>query len=163
MPFFLGASAAMGRGRGELLSAPPEPLFGGRTPSFLILLPSISSSTADAYASVTFPLTSPSGPISFPITTFVRSATWLEGLFNRLETSVLSRHCSLRSLAEWLEFTVPGRWRMTGSGSAFFVVVADRAEALDLVARISRAKELGRGAGIPIETTFAPMLPRRHQ
>lgn len=127
VPFFLYDGPALVRGRGERVTRFSGALFGGDRVRFLLVCPALRSSTARAYAALTLPLTSPDGPISFPQKTFITSHEWAKGLFNRLETPVLGSEPVLRGIAEWLEDRVPGRWRMTGSGSAFYAApVGDR-------------------------------------
>ena len=135
VPFFLGDGWALATGRGEVLEDGPRPPLGGDRPWFLLVIPELPSSTPTAYGALSFPLTSPDGPITFPTRTFVTSRRWMTGLFNRLERPVLTLHEGLAALAERLESTVAGRWRMTGSGSAFYVVCETRLEA-DGLARI---------------------------
>ncbi len=163
--FFLGDdAAAIGRGRGELLEGlRPGKLFGGDAPAFVIVLPRVHSSTPDAYREVSLALTSQSGPITFPATTFETSGEWQRGLFNRLEAPVLTSVPQLAELARHLGITAhPGRasesdpsfaWsraseplavRMTGSGSAFFVAGRDLAHARQIDAAL-------RAPGGPLE------------
>ncbi len=149
VPFFLGSGAALVRGRGDMLSSAPEPLFGGDRPTFLLVLPEIASSTARAYGRVTFPLTSPDGPISFPTTTFVDLRLWVAGLFNRFERSVLLAEPVLERVASGLERVAPGRWRMTGSGSGFFVVCQGHADAESAAAEL---RPVAREWGVPLRT-----------
>lgn len=139
VPFFLGPSAAaVGRGRGDRLTPLPDAL-GGDRPWFLLILPRLHSATAEAYRRVTFPLTSPSGPISFHKTTFVSSGKWIHSLFNRLEASVFTQFDELQHLVDWLERNASKRWRMTGSGSAFFVVCSQAGEARHLATELRAA------------------------
>ena len=173
--FFLGESAAaIGRGRGEQLeSIAPGRLFGGDAPGFVIVLPSVHSSTAEAYREVSLALTSQSGPITFPTRTFESSGEWQRGLFNRLEARVIASVPQLAELARRLQITsesdhpsstdwVPAQ--MTGSGSAFFVVGRDFAHArtIDaaLCARGGPLDTYERQTGVAVSTLCARPHPR---
>ncbi|MFQ5653964.1 MAG: 4-(cytidine 5'-diphospho)-2-C-methyl-D-erythritol kinase [Planctomycetota bacterium] len=150
VPFFLGGSPGIARGRGEIVDPFKGAIFGGESPVFLLILPYISSSTADAYRRLTLPLTSPVGPITFPERTFDAPGHWVNGLFNRLEGAVLSADPRLRSIARWLQANAPGRWRMTGSGSAFYVACRDDRSARELASRVPR--EVAPVAGCQVRT-----------
>ncbi|MCI0652365.1 MAG: 4-(cytidine 5'-diphospho)-2-C-methyl-D-erythritol kinase [Planctomycetes bacterium] len=187
VPFFLGAGAQVARGRGERLTPIRRELFGGERPWFLLLMPNVASSTALAYARLTFPLTLPNGPISFDVKTFAigtqsktnkmtwageaksargavpRSGSagtrWTDGLFNRLEHTVLASHSELMPLAAWLESSAPRRWRMTGSGSTFYVACTCAEEGESL------AKRVGNEAGLralSLRTRIARPLAVEH-
>ncbi len=177
VPFFLGPhAAAIARGRGEILEAFDGVLFGGERPGFVVVLPSIVSSTASAYARVSFPLTSPSGPISFPTRTFENAGGWRRGLFNRLENPVLATDSRLSELARRLrDFNREHRvhsdlvssdrgssngWIMTGSGSAFFWSEQNRAGARRLEAALLSPD--GPLAPYSAETGVAVVVVRGH-
>ncbi|MEM7164964.1 MAG: 4-(cytidine 5'-diphospho)-2-C-methyl-D-erythritol kinase [Planctomycetota bacterium] len=142
VPFFLGDGAAIATGRGECITPFPGTLFGDDKVVFALILPALHSSSAAAYGHVTLPLTSPDGPISFHPRLFTKSRTWVSALFNRLEYAVLASHSKLQSLARWLDHKVAGRWRMTGSGSGFFVVCDSEPEAHALIEGASREPAL---------------------
>lgn len=133
VPFFLGDGPAVATGRGEQIARLEGALFGGDDVTFALLLPGLHSSSAAAYRHVSLPLTSPDGPISFHPRLFTQSNVWVSSLFNRLERAVLSSHPQLQPLAHWLDNRVAGRWRMTGSGSGFYVVCMDGSEAGSLI------------------------------
>ncbi len=94
VPFFLGSGPAICRGRGEQVqefAASGQPkLFGGDDPYFVVVTPSIGCSTPAIFGALSFPLTSPDGPISFQNTTFEDSSRWPEGIFNRLEAIAIT-------------------------------------------------------------------------
>ena len=136
VPFFFEGGMAVGRGRGDRLTPLAGPSLGGDRPTFLVVVPSVPSGTAEAYRSITFPLTSPDGPISFHEKTFVTSREWVAGLFNRFERPVLESLKVLQPLADWLSRRAPGRACMTGSGSAFFVVCSEPGEAEQLASQL---------------------------
>ena len=139
VPFFLGAGPAVATGRGEIVTPFDGTLFGGDDVFFALLLPDVHSSSVSAYRGVTLPLTSPDGPISFDPRLFRMSRTWVPALFNRLEDAVLGSQPELQSLAHWLDTRVAGRWRMTGSGSAFYVVCPSESEASSIIGEAENA------------------------
>lgn len=141
VPFFASSGVAVARGRGELLEPLEGEFLGGDDPTFAVILPPVHSDTAAAYGRVTLPLTSPDGPISFDPIVFATSRDWTAQLFNRLEAPVCSFQSELAALCERLRDWVPGRWRMSGSGSAFFVVCFDSSEWESLVTQVQ--DELG--------------------
>ncbi|MFN0060170.1 MAG: 4-(cytidine 5'-diphospho)-2-C-methyl-D-erythritol kinase [Planctomycetota bacterium] len=120
VPFFLGPSAARIRGRGDRIEAAPTALFGGDRPIFVLVVPSFGVSTASVYQRLTFPLTSPDGPLSFPSEILTAAQDWHSALFNRLEAAATSNEPRLATLRTELERASPGFWCMSGSGSAFF-------------------------------------------
>lgn len=143
VPFFLGTGAAVARGRGERIEGFDGAFLGGDDPFFVLLMPSLHSETAAAYRGLSLALTCPDGPISFSPHMFRTSREWVSSLFNRLESSVWNLHPELRALADWLERSVGNRWRMTGSGAAFFAVCFDENEASSLCRRAQQ--EFGDG------------------
>lgn len=170
VPFFLGATtAAIARGRGESLEPFPGVLFGGDSPSFVLVLPGIHSPTARAYARVSFPLTSPDGPITFPARTFATAGGWSRGLFNRLEGPLLAAEPRLRELRARLgEFTrsrpgPPTCLGMTGSGSAYFIAARDRSEARRVESELRDPEgplsEVAASAGLTVGTARGGLHP----
>ena len=101
VPFFLGDGAAVCRGRGESVSEFPAAgegsLFGEHDPRFVVIVPPIGCATPAIFSRVSFPLTSPDGPISFQETTFVNSSRWPQGIFNRLEALAIASDRGLES------------------------------------------------------------------
>ncbi|MGE3167045.1 MAG: 4-(cytidine 5'-diphospho)-2-C-methyl-D-erythritol kinase [Planctomycetota bacterium] len=136
VPFFLGDGVAVARGRGERLEDLAGPFLGGDDPFFVLLLPNRQSDTASAYRGLSLTLTCSDGPISFNPRAFLESQRWVTSMFNRLESSVWRAHPDLATLANWLERAIGQRWRMTGSGSAFFGVCFDANEALGLCRQV---------------------------
>jgi len=118
---------------------------------------------------VAFPLTSPSGPITFPTRTFENAGGWRSGVFNRLEGPVVDADPRLSELfgrlARWVRLGSDGErgvadpprgpW-MTGSGAALFLVADDPSQAR----RLESALRAPRGplssftaeTGIAVET-----------
>jgi len=173
VPFFLGAgAAAVVRGRGERLAPFPGDLFGGGRPGFILVLPRIASATAEAYARLSFPLTSPDGPITFPARTFASAGGWSQGLFNRLEAPLIAAEPRLADLASRLRTFVRARpdtamgVGMSGSGSAYFLAARDRAAARRLEASLLAAEgplvDSAATTGVDVTTVTAephPALP----
>jgi 4-diphosphocytidyl-2-C-methyl-D-erythritol kinase len=166
VPFFLGDGAvAIARGRGERLAPFPGRLFGGVRPWFVIVLPRIVSPTARAYARLSFPLTSPDGPITFPARTFANAGGWSRGLFNRLEGPLIAAEPRLAELASRLRDLVRAHpdaatgVGMTGSGSAYFLAARDRAGARRLLALLRAADgplaSFTAATGVPVRAVMA--------
>lgn len=187
--FFLGESAAaIGRGRGEQLEPLDAPLFGGGEPGFLILAPKLPSSTAEAFRQVSYPLTSPNGPITFPARTFEDLGEWQRGLFNRLEASVFRSIPPLADLAQRLSAWHLREWNraggdpdpvnapagatgdpqrsvwMTGSGSALFMVEENLTRAIELERAMTAPggpiEQFSAESGVELRSWCAnPLLP----
>jgi len=170
VPFFLGPSAAaVARGRGERLEPFPGRLFEGERPALVIVLPRIPSPTARAYARLSFPLTSPDGPITFPARTFASAGGWPRGLFNRLEGPLIAAEPQLAELASRLRDFARARPEaatgvgMTGSGSAYFLAARDRVGARRLEALLRAANgplaSFTRATGVPVATATTEPHP----
>ena len=129
--FFLGEStAAVGRGRGEQLEPWRELPSGLADSAFCIFAPKLHSSTAEAYRGISYPLTSPNGPITFPARTFEDLGEWQRGLFNRLEVSVFRSLPPLADLAHRLSSWHRREWDRTpnrGGGGTESPPIADPA------------------------------------
>lgn len=125
VPFFIRRSAAVARGRGELLESRP-PIF---PPVHLLLLkPPFGVATARAYADW-------SAGVSCP-PSWVAPQSW-NGceIFNNLESPVFARHLMLPALKMWLlrQASVAAAG-MTGSGSCLFAILRNPAETETLAA-----------------------------
>jgi 4-diphosphocytidyl-2-C-methyl-D-erythritol kinase len=140
VPFFLGASAARVRGRGERV----EPMPGRVLPLYFVLvIPNFPVETRSEFSRLTFPLTSTDVPLSFPDS--ARNSSLLrEGdtgraaeavtaaLFNRLEPAAWLAEPRLIEFSKRLRREVPGPWNLSGSGSTYFRVCSTVGEAARL-------------------------------
>ena len=127
VPFFLGSGFALATGRGEILRPLPLPRTG-REPTFLVLVPDTSISTAWAYANYEIPKSR--------LTAFGHTATLVglravayarnkvkPRLFNDLERVVRPRVGAVPEALRDLRRAGVRHVRMSGSGSAVFGLV----------------------------------------
>lgn len=140
-PFFLVASAtgfARCTGRGELVEPLPS-LWSDRW--LVLVVPELEVPTAAVYANVSVPVPPVHGSIALAGSDAEVRAT----LYNDLERPALA---AVPDLARWrslLDAIQPG-FRMSGSGSAFFVLFADHAAAAACASAVGdTAGELGLG------------------
>lgn len=152
VPFFLGPSLAVARGRGELLTAlPPWP------PRRLVLAnPGFPISTAWAYREASSKLTGWQGRVTLPALAAGGPLQWPPvWAFNRLEDVVLPHRPELGALKGLLREGGGMPVLMSGSGASVFAVVQDSAAAETLAARVRE-----RGYFAASVTTLAdnPML-----
>jgi 4-diphosphocytidyl-2-C-methyl-D-erythritol kinase len=123
VPFFLGAGAARGTGRGELLARLTDgpANTGYRFPFFLaVVVPPISVSTAEAYAGVV-----PAAGARPDLDELVGSndpERWKAELRNDFEASVFGRHPEIQELKKALLGQGAVYASLSGSGSAVFGV-----------------------------------------
>ena len=157
VPFFLSAGrsggAALGTGRGEVISSLPAP-----PPFWLVLLdPGFGLSTPEVYRAAAVP-----DPGDMRSAARIRSDL-AEGriapasLFNRLEEAagrVEPRIPAFRRAVEAL-LGPAERMLMTGSGSAFFVPAANVGRASALAAAVNRA-EIGRALAVKAPAPSEP-------
>ncbi len=105
VPFFLlGSPAALGRGRGEVLT----PIDPGAPRPVLLIVPRLSISTAEAYRLL--------GPVAG------RPRLREDGPFNRFEEVVFARWPELAALRDRLAAHGVGPVRLSGSGSTLFAM-----------------------------------------
>lgn len=122
VPFFVRGRPAIGRGRGEEL----EPVEGLRRGWFVVAKPPVSVSTAEAYAS-----------LDFLLTTNMRKAKLsklLEGLevypdtslatFNSFECGIARAHEGIGRLLSVMRGAGPDLCSLSGSGAACFALFA---------------------------------------
>ena len=152
VPFFLGGSLAVARGRGELLtSLPPWPR------QWLVLAnPGIPVSTAWAYREASSKLTGREGRVTLPALTAGGPPEWPPvWAFNRLEDVVLPHRPELLALKALLQEGGGMPVLMSGSGASVFAVVPDAGTAEALADRVR-----GSGAFAAAVTTLPsnPML-----
>lgn len=143
VPFFLGPSPAVARGRGEDLSqltSDDGSLL--RIPfTFVLIRPDASVATADAYRWVT-----PSDEFRVDLASLIRSAdlsSWRSKLINDFELPVEERIPDVKALKTLLYGAGAGFAGMTGSGSAVYGVFEQTRKA-------EIAAEAARRAGYPV-------------
>jgi 4-diphosphocytidyl-2-C-methyl-D-erythritol kinase len=118
VPFFLSGGAAVGSGRGEEISRLPDmpPL------DLVVIFPGIHVSTAEAYRSLNLGLTSEKMDtrIHRLCGQMHENQSFLAGIFNDFETSILPAYPSIREAGEWLMQQGAVSTLLSGSGSAVF-------------------------------------------
>ena len=121
VPFFIYGENALGEGIGERLSALALPQAW-----YLVLTPSVSVSTASAFADNA--LTRNTKPLKIPPFFFGLGR-------NDLEPLVARRHPEIAAHLEWLRAR-KGEARMTGSGACVFAEFAEEGEARGVQAEL---------------------------
>ncbi len=124
IPFFLYAGAARCTGRGEIITAAPEP----PNHPVIIFKPGFSVHTADAYRNCLD---------AEPIPTIPYDSQRYDGLFlvNDLEKSVFAKYRYLAELKDWLLNRRDTKAAlMSGSGSTVFAILHPRANPEALIA-----------------------------
>ncbi len=101
VPFFLLDGPAIARGRGEQLTRWSDSLFGNQTLYIVLLFHEQMCSTPSVFQGLSFPLTSPDGPISFDFALFAQQDGF-QRCFNRLQMPALEALPQLESTAAWL-------------------------------------------------------------
>jgi 4-diphosphocytidyl-2-C-methyl-D-erythritol kinase len=131
--FFLSGRTALGRGRGDELTAiePGPPLL------FLLALPRFSLSTARVYERVD--LIAPRADVSSFLEGMRRRPHGepVTGCFNRLEDAAACVEPRLALLLSRLRDSTAMPWTMTGSGSALFAPMRSAAEAEEARRRVT--------------------------
>jgi len=139
VPLFLCETPALGRGRGEILSALVDPLTDKPVEipfSFAVIKPQVHVSTAGAYAAIT-----PNDVGRVDLCDVVESLDldrWSAELVNDFEAPMVSRHQEIREALTLLGDTGAGYAAMSGSGSAVFGAFEDEALAQAAAAEASR-------------------------
>jgi len=118
VPFFLMGGAALGKGRGEILSALPD----FQPEHLVVVFPGISVSTASAYRALNLGLTSvDSDPRIQPFLGHADNGNlWRAGIFNDFETAILPAHPEIAEAKSFLEKQGAISTLMSGSGSSVF-------------------------------------------
>ncbi|HEX6882233.1 MAG TPA: 4-(cytidine 5'-diphospho)-2-C-methyl-D-erythritol kinase [Planctomycetota bacterium] len=142
-PFFLRARAgglARCTGRGERVEPWPDP----RLPwTIALVTPGFGCATGDVYRALQVP--SKSAPAAFERAGLgIDLARDRARLRNDLEAAAERSHPPLAAFRARLETLAPGAFRLAGSGSSFFGLCADEAEAEDLLARLAASDEARR-------------------
>lgn len=148
VPFFIAGGAALGRGRGTVLT-PLLPVRGGQ---FLIVKPPFDLSTSEVYDTLKMGLTvnSPKANIQVIKSILARfpQKTWPG--FNRLEEVVLPSQPSLQRIVLRLRELAPVAM-LSGSGSAVFAVFPENDDLTPVVEEFEQAGLFVRAVG-PLPT-----------
>jgi 4-diphosphocytidyl-2-C-methyl-D-erythritol kinase len=141
VPFFLHTTAAVCRGRGELIEPVPMPA----TFHFVLVCPTVGLSTADVYRRLMLPeRREPIGPVLEALASGDPAALG-RCLFNRLQPVAETIRPDLSRVRQALNNLRPSLHghAMTGSGSAYFGLARDR-PAAESAAQQLEALGLGR-------------------
>ena len=118
VPFFLMGGAALGKGRGDILSGLPD----FQPEHIVVIFPGISVSTASAYRALNLGLTSMDS--DHKIQSFLNLAkngsSWQAGMFNDFETAILPSHPEIAEAKSFLEEHGSTSTLLSGSGSSVF-------------------------------------------
>lgn len=140
IPFFFWGPAALCQGRGEIVTL--LSLTGSF--NFVLFCPTVHCSTAEVFKRVC----RESGPkdVASVLAALASgdSRQLAQGLFNRLQEATESFKPELRQIPEWIQQVRPAvlGTLMTGSGSAYFGLCRNRAEAQAVAVELTR---LGHG------------------
>jgi len=118
VPFFLQGGAALGSGRGEKI----EPLPDISPLNLVVIFPGIHISTAEAYRSLNLGLTSETedNRIYRFCDQMLKKQSFLSGIFNDFEASILPAYTSIREARDFLRQQGAMETLLSGSGSAIF-------------------------------------------
>jgi 4-diphosphocytidyl-2-C-methyl-D-erythritol kinase len=118
VPFFLMGGAALGKGRGEILTALPD----FQPEHLVVIFPGISVSTASAYRALNLGLTSAdSDPrIQLFLGLAGNGSSWQAGIFNDFETAILPAYPEIAEAKSFLEKQGSTATLLSGSGSSVF-------------------------------------------
>ena len=143
IPFFLGASAALGTGRGDMLTQLMNKQDNDRVYSLpyslLLIVPSIHVSTKEAYQFV-----NPYERNRPDLAALVQSndlSRWRAELVNDFEHSVFAVHPGVKKIKQTLYKSGAAYAAMSGSGSSVFGLFEDKNQAID-VGEAFREKEM---------------------
>lgn len=137
VPFFLRGGTALGRGRGEILTAsPPFPPW-----PILLAVPSFGVATRDAYAALAARLTGVDGGLRMLQTAVAEGdmKALARHIENDLEAGVLRICPALGGLKRALEESGLDLVAMTGSGSAHFGIARDEERMRGVLRAVSEA------------------------
>lgn len=119
VPFFLRGGTVLGSGRGEILNPLPDMPFE----HLVVLFPGVHVSTSEAYRSLNLGLTSATEDNRihrFCSQMQKKSNSYLAGIFNDFEASVLSAYPPIREAGDFLRRQGAEAVMLSGSGSAVF-------------------------------------------
>ena len=127
VPFFLTGGMALGFGRGEKI----RPLPDAPARHLAVLFPGVQVSTAEAYRALSLGLTS--SREDHRIQRFIGQVesgeSFLTGIFNDFEASVLAAHPSIEEAMSFLERQGATAVMLSGSGSSVFGFFSDEESA----------------------------------
>jgi 4-diphosphocytidyl-2-C-methyl-D-erythritol kinase len=128
VPFFLQGGTALGIGRGEEIYPLPEI----RSSHLVVIYPGIHISTAAAYQSLSFVLTSRQSPhkIQCFCGRLTDDAGCLAEIFNDFETSILPAYPAVQEAKDFLTERGATAALLSGSGSSVFGFFPDEESAL---------------------------------
>lgn len=134
VPFFLGSPAALGRGRGERLTAlqPAKKFY------VILLFPRLAVATSEVYKGLNLDLTKKQKNINILLQFFSESdiASLGAHLHNDLEPIVFKRYPIVQKAKEALGALDPDGVLVSGSGSTVFAIFGDSAKASQAFARL---------------------------
>jgi len=137
VPFFLMGGAALGEGRGEILTALPD----FQPEHLVVLFPGISISTASAYRALNLGLTS--GNSDPRIQRFLglakNGSSWQAGIFNDFETAILPAYPEIAEAKSFLEQQGATVTLLSGSGSSVFGFFFDEESARAAAVAVNRS------------------------
>ena len=118
VPFFLMGGAALGKGRGEILTMLPD----FSVEHLVVIFPGISVSTASAYRALNLGLTSADSDhrIKCFLDLVESKSSWKAGIFNDFETAILSAYPEIARVKSFLEEQGAISTLLSGSGSSVF-------------------------------------------
>jgi 4-diphosphocytidyl-2-C-methyl-D-erythritol kinase len=136
VPFFLSGGTALGSGKGESITPLPD------SPSqhLVVIYPGIHVSTAEAYRSLNLGLTSSLEDLRIqPLIGQVQAGTsFLAGLFNDFEASILAAYPPIREAKRFLQELGATATLLSGSGSSVFGFFSDEESAFAVSRSVSR-------------------------
>lgn len=133
VPFFMGETAAIGRGRGEILTSVGVRL----SHAIVVIRPKVSVATAWAYKSAV-PKTFHAVATDYPaIVRDVPVSEWRNYIFNDFEQGVFAHHHTIAATKQALYDAGAEFALMSGSGSCVFGLFADHNRAQKVAANFS--------------------------
>jgi len=137
VPFFLMGGAALGKGRGDILSGLPD----FQPQHIVVIFPGISVSTASAYRALNLGLTSRDS--GHKIQSFLclakNGSLWQAGMFNDFETAILPSHPEIAEAKSFLEKRGSISTLLSGSGSSVFGFFLSEESARAAAVSVNRA------------------------
>lgn len=135
VPFFLTGGTAIARGRGERI----EPLDSSRirTQTYCVLFPGVHVPTPRIYGFLNLVLTEPKGDLRNFVSALDRTGSdALPAFHNSLAVPFRNLYPELAALQDRASAAVGHEFHVTGSGSAMFAAVRDRADGADVVRQL---------------------------
>ncbi len=134
--FFLSGGTAFGSGRGEKI----QPLADSPSHSLVVVFPGVQVSTAEAYRSLNLALTSSleDHRIQRFIGQVQAGTSFLTGIFNDFEASILAAYPPIREAKRFLEERGATATLLSGSGSSVFGFFSDEESAFAVSREVPR-------------------------